>query len=186
MWLWFCTSWSSVLFPNVNELQISTMEQYCSCSLTLKLFILPSVLIYISGNEVIFLKSLDLTLLTWQCVNSSRWVHFCSTDISLIYECMSLLIETPRSQWLCMLSIADDVSLTGSLISVPDGKAVPWRGSCVQTKMTYQLFSTTSLFIFLHRRNMGGVHLVFFLYICQNPFKEWSNPPFDVSLEAIM
>lgn len=185
MWLWFCTSWTSVLFPDVNELQISTMEEYRSCSLTSKLFIFPSVLIF----------------------NFRKWSHFPqvfgphSADLAVckFFEMSSFLLNGYIFDiWMYVTFNWDpEFSMTllidcwwhfiNRLSNLCAGRksGTITRQLCADKDDLSAVFYDFSIYL-SSQKKYGGVHPVFFLYIYQNPFKEWSNPPFDASLEAIM
>lgn len=82
---------------------------------------------------------------------------------------MSTLIETLRSHWRCVLLIADDISLAGSLISVPDRKAVLWWGSCPAAKMTISYCLRCQSLSFFTEEIWGCPSCFLSLYIYENP-----------------
>lgn len=94
--------------------------------------------------RVMFLKACvsgprfaDLTLCKFFKMGSFQPSQY----ICEIYMKVSVLIETLRSHWQRVLLISDDISLAGSLISVPDRKAVLWRVRWSRSQNDYQLLS---------------------------------------------
>lgn len=93
---------------------------------------------------------------------------------------MSVLIE-PRSHRHCVLLIADDISLGGSLISVPDRKAVLWRG-CYPPPPLQQKAAVVNIIGLLPsftERIMESPILFSFCVYMWELFKSWSVRHFD-------
>lgn len=103
-------------------------------------------------------------------IEPSGWAH---RFIFEIYMKMSVWVENPRSHWRWVLLIADDISVTGSWISVPGRKAVPWWGGCPAANMT--ISCTFSVLVFLHRGNTAWFIFSSFFVHTWEPFKSWSS-----------
>lgn len=134
--------------------------------------------------RVMFLKapSISGSLLTRQFGNSSGWVHLSCAGISLryIWRCQLKLRPWGLTGSVFLL-IADKVSLAGSLISVPDRKAVLWQGSCPAAKRTMGWFLQ---FICRDRSVKVSILFLYFVYM-REPFKCWSGRPSGVFHELV-
>lgn len=117
--------------------------------------------------QVMFLKA----CVSWPYFADSAVCEFFKDEFILaklvylwdIYMKMSVLIDTMRSHWWCVLLIAGDVSLAGSLISVPDRKAVLWWGSWPAVKMTSSIVHNSSFYLSSQKNYRFG--LAFFICI---------------------
>lgn len=124
-----------------------------------------------------------LTLLTRHSGRRFRMSSFqLSRCIFEKYMKMSVLIEAPppRSHRHCVLLIADDISLGGSLISAPDRKAVLWRGCPSPTpQQKAAVVNIIGLLSFFAERIMESPILFSFCVYVWELFKSWSDRHFD-------